>query len=211
MAEAGIGEAGGEPTGENTAGAGEQTSAAGQSQEADSVRTQLLALLRTGGSGGPGTRPLIERLERLQPADLDHQADQLAGVWELRWSSSALPYLMVAPWLENLQVLDPARGRAVNLLRLRAPLGAWGAVAVQAAIEVTGRRRVSVRFVRGGWIGPRWGDRRLDLLRNVQQSFPAWLDITVLDRDLRICRGSAGTLFALVRRSDDLSAVPWPA
>jgi len=36
----------------------------------------------------------------------------------------------------------------------------------------------------------------------VNQSFPAWLDITVLDDDLRICRGNAGTLFALLRRSD---------
>jgi hypothetical protein len=36
----------------------------------------------------------------------------------------------------------------------------------------------------------------------VQQSFPAWLDITVLDDELRICRGNAGTVFALLRRSD---------
>jgi len=36
----------------------------------------------------------------------------------------------------------------------------------------------------------------------VQQSFPAWLDITVLDQQLRICRGNAGTTFALLRRSD---------
>ena len=36
----------------------------------------------------------------------------------------------------------------------------------------------------------------------MQQSFPAWLDITVLDDELRICRGNAGTVFALLRRSD---------
>jgi hypothetical protein len=36
----------------------------------------------------------------------------------------------------------------------------------------------------------------------VQQSFPAWLDITVLDDELRICRGNAGTVFALLRRRD---------
>ena len=36
----------------------------------------------------------------------------------------------------------------------------------------------------------------------MNQSFPAWLDITVLDDDLRVCRGNAGTLFALVRRPE---------
>jgi hypothetical protein len=61
---------------------------------------------------------------------------------------------------------------------------------------------VSVRFERGGWLGPRWGDQRLELFRQVKQSFPAWLDITVLDQDLRVCRGNAGTLFALLRRQD---------
>ncbi|MFN7677638.1 MAG: PAP/fibrillin family protein [Cyanobacteriota bacterium] len=39
-------------------------------------------------------------------------------------------------------------------------------------------------------------------MRQVRQSFPAWLDITVVDGDLRLCRGNAGTVFALLRRSD---------
>jgi hypothetical protein len=61
---------------------------------------------------------------------------------------------------------------------------------------------VQVRFRRGGWLGPSLGAGRLQWLRSVDQSFPAWLDITVLDADLRICRGNAGTLFALTRRPD---------
>jgi hypothetical protein len=175
-------------------------------------RGQLLTALRRPGQASASiVRPLIECLERLQPADLERQSGQLAGVWELRWSSSALPYLLVGACLVYLQVLDPAHGRALNLLRLKGPLGSWGAVAVRAAIEVVGRQRVQVLFDRGGWIGPRIAGAQLDLLRSVRQSFPAWLDITVLDDELRICRGNAGTLFALVRRSDDLSAVPWPA
>ena len=59
-----------------------------------------------------------------------------------------------------------------------------------------------MRFQRGGWLGPSLAQRRLQWLRSVSQSFPAWLDITVLDADLRICRGNAGTLFALLRRTD---------
>jgi hypothetical protein len=42
----------------------------------------------------------------------------------------------------------------------------------------------------------------------VKQSFPAWLDITVVDAELRLCRGNAGTLFALLRRPD-LPMGPW--
>ena len=62
---------------------------------------------------------------------------------------------------------------------------------------------MEVLFRRGGWVGPQLpGGNRLQLLREVQQSFPAWLDITVLDRQLRICRGNAGTTFALLRRDD---------
>lgn len=170
-------------------------------------RTELLHLLRDRGHPGsaaeaPRVKELLQRLERLQPANLVSDSERLTGVWDLRWSSSRQAYLTVAPWLENLQVLDPRRGRAMNLLRLAGPLGPLGAIAVQARIAVEGLQRVSVRFERGGWLGPQLGAQRLELLREVRQSFPAWLDITVLDDELRVCRGNAGTLFALVRRPD---------
>lgn len=169
-------------------------------------RSALLERLRHPGRlaapEGEDTRTLIERLERRRPADLERDAAQLRGVWELRWSSSSLPYLAVAPWLENLQLLDPERGRGMNLLRLAGPLAPLAGIAVQAAIAIDSRQRVTVRFERGGWLGPRFGAGRLQLLREVRQSFPAWLDITVLDPELRVCRGNAGTLFALLRRPD---------
>jgi len=186
--------------------------AASPSPEED--RRSLLERLRHPGRpaavGAEDTRTLIERLERLRPADLDRDGAQLRGVWELRWSSSSLPYLAVAPWLENLQLLDPERGRGMNLLRLAGPLAPLAGIAVQAAIAIdplgeaatSPRQRVTVRFERGGWLGPRFGAGRLQLLREVRQSFPAWLDITVLDQELRVCRGNAGTLFALLRRPD---------
>jgi hypothetical protein len=187
----------------------------------DDPRAELLALLRPGGARAAATpgararaRPLIERLERERPADLSRDSALLAGVWELRWSSSALPYLAVGPWIENLQLLDPERGRGMNLLRLAGPLGPVAGIAVQAAIAIEPpaaegpSQRVSVNFERGGWLGPRFGATRLQLLREVKQSFPAWLDITVLDGELRVCRGNAGTLFALLRR-DDLRLKEW--
>ena len=47
---------------------------------------------------------------------------------------------------------------------------------------------------------------QIKLLKDVRQSFPAWLDMTVLDSQLRICRGNAGTTFALLRQSDKSDA-----
>jgi hypothetical protein len=168
-------------------------------------RDQLLeALAQPGLRSDAEVRSLIEALESEAPADLERQGPLLRGVWELRWSSSRAPYLRVVPWLENLQVLDPGRGLGMNLLRPAGPLRDLAAISVEAAISVVGPQRVKVSFQRGGWIGPRVGGRRLQLTRAVRQSYPAWLDITVLDQRLRVCRGNAGTLFALLRR-DDLS------
>ncbi len=185
--------------------------------QAAQARQELISLLREGGRGAAGrqgerVRQLITLLERAMPADLAAPGamEQLEGVWELRWSSSKQPYLAVGPWLENLQLLAPSQGRAMNLLRLPGALASLAGVAVEAALTLNpgdapaGSRfqRVQVRFQRGGWLGPRLGGGRLQLLRSVQQPFPAWLDITVLDQELRVCRGNAGTLFALLRRPD---------
>ena len=176
-----------------------------------SPRSELLTLLR-GGTGGAGREripELIHQLEREHPADLRRDLALVEGVWELRWSSSSLPYLATAPWLTNLQVLAPSCGQGMNLLRLAGPLGELAGITVRAAIAVEPstapdqpNQRVSVRFERGGWLGPSLGGQRLRLLREVRQSFPAWLDITMVDGELRICRGNAGTLFALLRRPD---------
>jgi len=192
------------------------TNATGQDADgpdgATATRSALLEQLQRppGGWGADGAviKSLFESLEKLQPADLARDGAWLTGVWELRWSSSSVPYLTSAPWLLNLQTLDLAHGRAQNVVQLNGPLGALGAINVEARIAVEGSQRVGVRFERGGWRGPSLGGRPLALLREIKQSFPAWLDITVVDRELRLCRGNAGTLFALLRRAD-LPMGPW--
>jgi hypothetical protein len=186
-------------------------------QTTEAARRSLLALLRQEPRGAASRRSeqvhaLIGELERTMPADLAAPGalELLEGVWELRWSSSRQPYLAVGPWLENLQLLAPSQGRGMNLLRLPGPLAPVAGIAVEAAITLNPGdgpagapfQRVQVRFQRGGWLGPPLGSTRLLLLRSVQQPFPAWLDITVLDQELRVCRGNAGTLFALLRRPD---------
>lgn len=157
----------------------------------------------------PNDQSISERIARLEtsiPADLNQDAPLLKGVWDLRWSSSSQPWLRQAPWLENLQALDPERNKGCNLLRLRGRLGGIGAVSVQAELNLISSKRIEVKFCRGGWLGPsRPGQRQVKLMRNVQQNFPAWLDITVLSQELRICRGNAGTIFALLRRNDLLT------
>ena len=145
---------------------------------------------------------LVQQLEQEQPADLSDQLDQLTGTWELRWSSSSQPWLKQSPGLLNLQILDPDQGRGRNILQLGGPLGQFAGIQVDADISVVSQQRVNVCFKRGGWAGPSIAGRKLQLLRSIEQSFPAWLDITVLDDALRICRGNAGTIFALLKRPD---------
>ena len=166
----------------------------GQEQFSD-----ILNLLRLPKPRDADVIPIFAKLEHDYPCNFENQIDNLTGVWELRWSSSNAPYLQVQPWLDNLQILMPADNRAVNLLKLPAP---FGGIAVVAELQIQPPKRVGVTFIRGGWIGPKLGLFKPKLLTNIKQEFPAWLDVTVLTNDLRLSRGSNGTLFALIKRHD---------
>ncbi|WP_341879808.1 PAP/fibrillin family protein [Synechococcus sp. UW140] len=166
----------------------------GQEQFSD-----ILKLLRLPKPRDADVIPIFAQLEHDYPCNVENQIDNLTGVWELRWSSSNAPYLQVQPWLDNLQILLPADNRAVNLLKLPAP---FGGIAVVAELQIQPPKRVGVTFIRGGWIGPKLGLFKPKLLTNIKQEFPAWLDVTVLTNDLRLSRGSNGTLFALIKRHD---------
>ena len=165
---------------------------------------QLIQLLRDHPND-PSIPDLIKGAEAAADVNLPQQSKQLSGVWELRWSSASQPWLKQAPWLDNLQILDPDHNRGLNLLRLNGPLGRFAAITVEAELSITTATRVSVRFRKGGWVGPEVpGGGRLAWMKTVNQSFPAWLEITALDDILRICRGNAGTTFALLRRQEML-------
>ena len=165
------------------------------------IREELVNLLQDAPNS-PVIGKLVSEVERNYPADLNHDLELLHWVWDLRLSSSTQPWLRQSPWLENLQILDLVRKRGGNILRLRGLLGATGCIIVQSDLDVINWTRVEVCFRRGGWIGPRFpGIGQVSLLRDVRQIFPAWLDMTVLDSQLRICRGNAGTTFALLWRS----------
>ena len=165
-------------------------------------KPDLIELIKTQASE-KNISNQIALLESDQQKDFKLSSDLLAGVWELQWSNSKQPWLKQTAWLDNLQVLDPINGRACNLLRFKGYLGSVAGISVQANIKAIGERRIKVLFLRGGWVGPKLpGGKRLKLLRDIKQNFPAWLDITFIDNDLRICRGNAGTTFILIKRND---------
>ena len=152
---------------------------------------------------------LITEIESKQVVDLQSDVTLLKGVWELRWSSSTQPWLKQASWLENLQALDPDQQKGVNLLRLSGIVGSLAMIAVEAKLSVNSSNQIGVQFERGGWLGPSLRNGwRPKILSKINQSFPAWLDITFLDETLRICRGNAGTCFALLKRPD-LAVTDW--
>ncbi len=163
---------------------------------------QLIKLLRTD----PNSKTignLISEVESNSKFDLKTDSHLLRGVWELRWSSSTQPWLKKGRWLENLQILDPLKGQGMNVLRARGPMNAIAAIAVEAKLTIEDSKRVNVKFIRGGWLGPSMNNKgRLKLLARINQTYPAWLDITTADEELRICRGNAGTLFCLLKRHD---------
>ena len=117
------------------------------------ARNDLVSILQRTPND-PSIAERVSALEQSHPADLSRDSELLEGVWDLRWSSSSQPWLRQAPWLENLQVLDPAKNRGCNLLRLRGPFGSIGAISVQADLEVINDKRVEVKFRKGGWLGP---------------------------------------------------------
>ena len=82
------------------------------------IREKLVKLLQDDPNS-PVIGKLVSEVEENYPADLDRDSELLYGVWDLRWTSSSKLWLSQAPWLENLQILDPVRKRGGNILRLR--------------------------------------------------------------------------------------------
>ena len=70
------------------------------------IREKLVKLLQDAPNS-PVIGKLVSEVEENYPADLDRDSELLYGVWDLRWSSSSQLWLSQAPWLENLQILDP--------------------------------------------------------------------------------------------------------
>jgi len=145
---------------------------------------------------------LAKKLESNCNFNLKSDIEKLKGIWELRWSSSNAPFLSHSPVIDNLQILNPSKSNAMNLLKPRGINGIIGS-GIVAELYPLNEIRIGVKFTHAGLIGPYVGFTKLKALAQIKRDQKGWLDITYLSRNLRICRGDKGTLFALVRRKNE--------
>ena len=145
---------------------------------------------------------LIKLAESESSVDITKQIDLLTGVWELRWSTSNSPLLNYSPLLDNLQILEPMRGRGLNLLRPKGFAGKLFSTNILASLEVIDQKRINVSFKKAGIIGPKLLGKKISFISEIKKTQKGWLDTTVLSPDLRICKGYKGTTFALLKRND---------
>ncbi len=141
------------------------------------------------------------KLESKSNFNLKSDIEKLKGIWELRWSSSNVPFLSYSPLIDNLQILNPSQSNAMNLLKPRGVNGIIG-TGIVAELYPINDIRVGVKFTRAGFIGPQIGFTKLKALAPIKKDQKGWLDITYLSYKLRICRGDKGTIFILLRRKD---------
>ena len=142
------------------------------------------------------------KLESNSNFNLKSDLEKLKGIWELRWSSSNAAFLRYFPLIDNLQILDPCKSKAINLLKPRGVNGIIGSGIIAKLYSLSGIR-VGVKFTHAGFIGPTIINLKLKALAPIKREQKGWLDITYLSKNLRICRGDKGTLFVLVRRNDE--------
>ena len=146
---------------------------------------------------------LTEKLESKSNFILTRDVRKLKGIWELRWSSSNSPILNYSPILDNLQILDPLAGKAMNLLKPKRIKEIIGTV-ILAKIEPINNIRINIQFTKAGLVGPSIGFNKLKALVKIKKEKLGWLDITYVSDKIRICRGDKGTLFILMKRTDEI-------
>ena len=164
----------------------------------------------------------IARVEDHNPTPAPIEAAELLdGNWRLRYTTSREllgidrpPFIDVGDIYQCIRV-EGARVYNVALVNDRLPL-LGGLVSVAARFEPVSSQRVQVRFSRlvlglqrlVGYDGNlnRWLDRLEDPRRCLAidatlnpTNQQGWLDVTYLDRDLRISRGNEGSVFVLTR------------
>ena len=119
------------------------------------------------------------KLESNSKFNLNSDIEKLKGIWELRWSSSNSPLLNYSSLVDNLQILNPSKSNALNLLKPRGINGIIG-TGIVAKIDPINNIRVGVKFTHAGFIGPKVGFTKLRALAKIKKEQKGWLDITYL-------------------------------
>jgi len=154
----------------------------------------LNLLLKSPNSGRIET--IAEQLEIDHNFFYSKNRDDLQGVWELRWSSSNSPFFKYSPFIDNLQILDPSNLNGLNLLK---PKGIKSIIGTGILIRLfyINEKKIGVKFTHAGVIGPKFGSKNIQAMKEIKNEQSGWLEITYLSNRLRICRGDKGTLFVL--------------
>ena len=134
---------------------------------------------------------------------LSKDIDKLKGIWELRWSSSKAPYLNYFPLVDNFQIIDTENLNGLNLLKPKA-INAIIGTGILAKLKFINDKRIGVKFTQAGIIGPNIGAKKIKALKKIKGEQKGWLDITFLNKDLRVCRGDKGTLFVLRKIKNEI-------
>ena len=141
-------------------------------------------------------RTIAEQLEIGHNFSFSKNRNDLKGVWELRWSSSDNPFLKYSPFIDNLQILDPFNLNGLNLLKPRGIRSIIG-TGILISLYYINEKRIGVKFTHAGVIGPKFGRKNIEAMKEINNEQLGWLEITYLSNNLRICRGDKGTLFVL--------------
>src|SRR4028119_358007 len=163
----------------------------------------------------------VSRLEDRNPTPLPLEAtDLLEGNWRLLYTTSNgllnLGRFPVVQLGQIYQCVRTAEAKIYNIAEISGLPYLEGLVSVSARFEPVNERRVNVKFERSisglqrllGYQSPN------NFIEQIEagKKFPAidfniesrdqqgWLDITYLDRDLRIGRGNEGSVFVLTKR-----------
>jgi len=147
--------------------------------------------------------PNSEKIQSIaKQLEIDHNfsfgkdKNDLQGVWELRWSSSNSPFLKYSPFVDNLQILDPFNLNGLNLLKPRGMKSIIGP-GILIRLYYINEKKIGVKFTHAGVIGPKFGRKNINAMKEISIEQLGWLEITYLSNRLRICRGDKGTLFVL--------------
>ena len=166
------------------------------------LEKQLLELLLSR-SDTKRLRIIAEELESESDFTLSNDIEKLKGIWELRWSSSKAPFLNYSPFVDNFQILDPFNLNGLNLLKPKGIKSIIG-TGIVLKLKSLNEKKIGVEFTHAGIIGPSIGIKKIKALTKIKNEQRGWLEITFLNKDLRICRGDKGTLFILRKINDEI-------
>lgn len=163
----------------------------------------------------------IVKLEERNPtADPVGAADLLSGDWRLLYTTSLdllrLDRFPLSQLGAIYQCIRAETQRVYNIAEIRSSVpGLDGIVSVAAAFTPLSPQRVEVRFQRAivglqsllAYQSPATFVQRLEQPKSLwaidakigPSDRQAWLDVTYLDKDLRIGRGNEGSVFVLTR------------